>query len=110
MAFAAAPECSSAHALIWVAVHPHQACALRSNGEAGFFVEMALHEWVWARSHDRSGPGSVHLPGGLYHYKGHGSHASLDYKPPVRRVVLPLNNAPGVHGWPIVFATPANDV
>ncbi|WP_162988075.1 integrase core domain-containing protein, partial [Stutzerimonas urumqiensis] len=38
-----------------------------------------------------------HLPAWLHHYNWHRPHSSLNYKPPISRAPVPLNNVLGLH-------------
>ncbi|MNP05564.1 IS2 transposase TnpB [compost metagenome] len=69
----------------------------RTNGKAERFIQTSLREWAYARSYESSEQRAVHLPMWLHHYNWHRPHASLDYKPPISRVVLSLNNVLGLH-------------
>ncbi|KTT26493.1 integrase [Pseudomonas oryzihabitans] len=69
----------------------------RTNGKAERFIQTSLREWAYARSYDSSEQRARHLPAWLHHYNWHRPHSSLDYKPPISRAPLPLNNVLGLH-------------
>ncbi len=63
----------------------------RTNGKAERFIQTTLREWAYARSCDSSEQRAADLPGWPHHCNWHRPHASLDYKPPISRALLPLN-------------------
>lgn len=69
----------------------------QTNGKAERFIQTTLREWAYARSYanDRE-RAKAWLPW-LHHYNWHRPHASLDYKPPIRRLGLSVNNLLGLH-------------
>jgi len=69
----------------------------RTNGKAERFIQTSLREWAYARSYDTSEQRAAHLLPWLHHYNWHRPHASLDYRPPISRAPLPLNNVLGLH-------------
>lgn len=69
----------------------------RTNGKAERFIQTALHEWAYARSYLNSTQRAQQLPVWLHEYNWHRPHASLDYKPPVSRLGLSVNNLVGLH-------------
>lgn len=69
----------------------------RTNGKAERFIQTSLREWAYARSYDSSEQRARHLPAWLHHYNWHRPHSSLNYKPPISRAPLPLNNVLGLH-------------
>jgi len=69
----------------------------RTNGKAERFIQTTLREWAYARSYDSSEQRAADLPGWPHHYNWHRPHASLDYKPPISRALLLLNNVLGLH-------------
>lgn len=69
----------------------------RTNGKAERFIQTALHEWAYARSYPNSAQRAHQLPIWLHEYNWHRPHASLDYKPPVSRLGLSVNNVVGLH-------------
>lgn len=69
----------------------------RTNGKAERFIQTALHEWAYARSYKNSTQRAGQLPVWLHEYNWHRPHASLDYKPPVSRLGLSVNNLMGLH-------------
>ncbi|WP_368930060.1 IS481 family transposase [Achromobacter xylosoxidans] len=69
----------------------------RTNGKAERFIQTALREWAYARSYDHSDQRAAHLMPWLHHYNWHRPHASLDYKPPISRIPIPVNNVVALH-------------
>jgi len=69
----------------------------RTNGKAERFIQTSLREWAYARSYESSDQRAQHLMPWLHHYNWHRPHASLGYKPPISRALLPLNNVLGLH-------------
>ncbi|UYG06495.1 IS481 family transposase [Halomonas sp. M4R1S46] len=69
----------------------------RTNGKAERFIQTALREWAYARSYINSEERGRHLPAWLHQYNWHRPHASLDYRPPVSRLRLSVNNLVGLH-------------
>lgn len=71
----------------------------RTNGKAERFIQTSLREWAYARSYDDSDQRAAHLMPWLHAYNWHRPHASLDYKPPISRIPLPMNNVLGLHNF-----------
>jgi transposase InsO family protein len=69
----------------------------QTNGKAERFIQTTLREWAYVRSYanDRE-RAKAWLPW-LHHYNWHRPHSALDYKPPIRRLGLSLNNLSGLH-------------
>lgn len=69
----------------------------QTNGKAERFIKTALREWAYvqpyANSYERR---KAWLPW-LHRYNWHQPHASLDYKPPIRRLGLSMNNLSALH-------------
>ena len=69
----------------------------QTNGKAERFIQTALREWAYVRSyanhHERA---KAWLPW-LHRYNWHRPHASLDHKPPMRRLGLSVNNLSALH-------------
>ena len=68
----------------------------RTNGKAERFIQTALREWAYARSHESSSQRTEYLPGWLHRYKWHRPHSSLGCLPPASRLKS-LNNLAGFH-------------
>lgn len=69
----------------------------RTNGKAERFIQTALREWAYAQSYDTSAHRAAEMPFWLHQYNWHRPHAALDYKPPISRLNIPLNNLVGLH-------------
>lgn len=69
----------------------------RTNGKAERFIQTSLREWAYARSYQDSDQRAACLAPWLHAYNWHRPHASLDYKPPISRIPMPLNNVLGLH-------------
>jgi transposase InsO family protein len=69
----------------------------RTNGKAERLIQTALQEWAYARSYAHADQRAAHLPHWLHHYNWHRPHASLDYKTPISRLGLDVNNLVGLH-------------
>lgn len=69
----------------------------QTNGKAERFIQTLLREWAYARtySHYRE-RAKAWLPW-LHRYNWHRPHASLDYRPPISRLGLSLNNLSALH-------------
>jgi transposase InsO family protein len=69
----------------------------QTNGKAERFIQTALREWAYVRSyanhHERA---KAWLPW-LHRYNWHRPHASLNDKPPIRRLGLSVNNLSTLH-------------
>ncbi len=68
----------------------------RTNGKAERF-QTALREWAYAWAYESSEKRGEHLSVWLHQYNWHRPHASLDYRPPVSRLGLSVNNLMGLH-------------
>ena len=64
----------------------------RTNGKAERFIQTALREWAYARSHDNSEQRSNQLHSWLHDYNWHRPHASLNHQPPISRSGFDRNN------------------
>jgi transposase InsO family protein len=64
----------------------------QTNGKAERFIQTALREWAYAKAYDTSDQRADDLPLWLHRYNWHRPHASLDAKPPISRLGLPLKN------------------
>lgn len=69
----------------------------QTNGKAERFIQTTLREWAYARSYNNDRERSRAWLPWLHHYNWHRPHSSLDYKPPVRRLGLSVNNLSGLH-------------
>ena len=69
----------------------------QTNGKAERFIQTALREWAYVRSYDNSHQRRKAWLPWLHRYNWHRPHASLDYKPPIRRLGLSLNNLSALH-------------
>lgn len=69
----------------------------RTNGKAERFIQTSLREWAYARSYDSSDQRAAELTTWLHIYNWHRPHASLDYKPPISRIPMPVNNVLALH-------------
>lgn len=69
----------------------------RTNGKAERFIQTALREWAYARRYESSAQRTAHLNPWLHQYNWHRLHASLDYRPPISRISIALNNLLGLH-------------
>lgn len=69
----------------------------RTNGKAERFIQTALHEWAYTRVYESSDQRGRHLPAWLHQYNWHRPHASLEYKPPISRGGIFVNNLVELH-------------
>lgn len=67
----------------------------RTNGKAERLVQTSLREWAYARSYASSEQRANAFAPWLHHYNWHRPHASLDYKPPISRILM--NNVLDLH-------------
>jgi transposase InsO family protein len=69
----------------------------QTNGKAERFIQTLLREWAYAKTYsDYRERAKAWLPW-LHRYNWHRPHASLDYRPPVSRLGLSLNNLSALH-------------
>ena len=68
----------------------------QTNGKAERFIQTALREWAYARTYESSDHRAQHLPLWLHQYNRLRPHASLQYQPPISRIIQ-LNNLVGLH-------------
>jgi transposase InsO family protein len=69
----------------------------QTNGKAERFIQTALREWAYIpRYADYRDRAKALLPW-LHRYNWHRPHASLDYRPPIRRLGLSMNNLSALH-------------
>lgn len=69
----------------------------QTNGKAERFIQTLLREWAYVRSYsDYRERAKAWLPW-LHRYNWHRPHASLDYRPPVSRLGLSVNNLSALH-------------
>jgi transposase InsO family protein len=69
----------------------------QTNGKAERFIKTALREWAYVRSYANSFERRKAWLPWLHRYNWHRPHASLAYKPPIRRLGLSLNNLSALH-------------
>jgi transposase InsO family protein len=69
----------------------------QTNGKAERFIQTALREWAYVRTYQNSYERAKAWLPWLHRYNWHRPHASLDYKPPVRRLGLSVNNLSALH-------------
>lgn len=69
----------------------------QTNGKAERFIQTTLREWAYARSYANDLERAKAWLPWLHHYNWHRPHSSLDYKPPIRRLGLSVNNLSGLH-------------
>ena len=69
----------------------------QTNGKAERFIQTALREWAYARTYqDHRERAKAWLPW-LHRYNWHRPHASLNDRPPIRRLGLSVNNLSALH-------------
>jgi transposase InsO family protein len=59
----------------------------RTNGKAERFIQTMLREWAYVRPYGSSRARHAVLPRWLHYYNWHRTHASLDGRPPITRVL-----------------------
>ena len=64
----------------------------QTNGKAERFIQTVLREWAYARAYDTSDQRAKNLPAWLHHYNWHRPHGSLQAKPPISRLGLPMDD------------------
>jgi transposase InsO family protein len=69
----------------------------RTNGKAERFIQTSMREWAYARVYDTSDQRAAELTAWLHVYNWHRPHASLDYRPPISRITIPVNNVVALH-------------
>ena len=69
----------------------------RTNGKAERFIQSALREWAYARSHESSAQRAAYLSRWLHQYNWHRPHTSLNDRPPMQSIPLPGNNVMNLH-------------
>ena len=69
----------------------------RTNGKAERFIQTALREWTYAYAYENSAQRGQHLSDSLHRYNWHRPPASLNYRSPVSRLGLSVNNLVGLH-------------
>ncbi len=67
-------------------------CTPKTNGKAERFCQTALREWACARACQTSEQRKTHLPEWTHMYNWHRPHGSLNSKPPISRLDLPMDN------------------
>jgi len=69
----------------------------QTNGKAERFIQTLLREWAYVRTYsDYRERAKAWLPW-LHRYNWHRPHASLNYRPPISRLGLSLNNLSALH-------------
>jgi len=69
----------------------------QTNGKAERFIQTALREWAYVRTYnDHRERARAWLPW-LHRYNWHRPHASLNDRPPIRRLGLSVNNLSALH-------------
>jgi transposase InsO family protein len=69
----------------------------QTNGKAERFIQTALREWAYVPCYaDYRDRAKALLPW-VHRYNWHRPHASLDYRPPIRRLGLSVNNLSALH-------------
>ena len=69
----------------------------QTNGKAERFIKTALNEWAYVRSYPHWRERAKDLPPWLHRYNWHRPHASLGYRPPIRRLGLSMNSLSALH-------------
>jgi len=69
----------------------------KTNGKAERFIQTALREWAYARAYDTSEQRKSHLPVWTHTYNWHRPHGSLNSRPPISRLDLPMDNLLSFH-------------
>ncbi len=69
----------------------------QTNGKAERFIKTTLHEWAYVRTYANDRERTKAWLPWLHHYNWHRPHASLDYRPPIRRLGLSVNNVSALH-------------
>src|SRR5688572_9951439 len=69
----------------------------QTNGKAERFIQTALREWAYVRSYANSYERTKAWLPWLHRYNWHRPHASLHYRPPIRRLGLSVNNLSALH-------------
>ena len=69
----------------------------QTNGKAERFIKTALHEWAYVRTYANSYERRKAWLPWIHRYNWHRPHASLDYKPPIRRLGFSVNNLSALH-------------
>src|SRR3989449_353615 len=69
----------------------------QTNGKAERFIQTALREWAYVRSYANSYERTKSCLHWLHRYNWHRTPASLNYRPPIRRLGLSVNNLSGLH-------------
>ena len=69
----------------------------QTNGKAERFIQTALREWAYVRTYANSYERTKAWLPWLHRYNWHRPHASLNYRPPIRRLGLSMNNLSALH-------------
>jgi len=63
----------------------------KTNGKAERFMQTALREWAYTSAYATFEQRKDHLPEWTHMYNWHRPHGSLNSKPPIRRLGLPMD-------------------
>ena len=69
----------------------------KTNGKAERFIQTSLREWAYARAYPTSEHRKDALGPWLHNYNWHRPHGSLQSRPPISRLALPMNNLSRLH-------------
>jgi transposase InsO family protein len=67
-------------------------CTPKTNGKAERFIRTALREWAYAQACDTSDQRKPHLPSWTHMDNWHRPHGSLNSRPQISRLDLPMYN------------------
>lgn len=69
----------------------------QTNGKAERFIQTMLREWAYARTYSNYRERAKAWLPWLHRYNWHRPHGSLNYRPPISRLGLSLNNLSALH-------------